>query len=353
MRAAEEVFNPAVQQQPEYQWTYRYVLVKHGEEVLAAAPLTTSILKDDTFMTSEVSRAIEDRRREDPYLFSSLALTTGTMASEGLHIYLREGPLRTEALVRLLETAVAEARQLGCRTLVFGDFPDPRELSPVFTAQGFVPMQLLDNHVLHLDWRGEDDFIQRLASRAKRRHVRDIHAQAERFRCEVWGAGTEVSDAVLLHLHELYLRIARKNLRINIFPLPAAIFRAHLGSGAWEFLVLYDTERAEPEPVAFAAGCRVGADHRWLYCGVDYTGYDVEVTSPYRQLLWEMIRHPARRGAARVHVGMGSDQEKLKFGTTPVPTYAFVRTDDDYQAAKLQEFVERLTMGRRLREGRA
>jgi hypothetical protein len=43
---------------------------------------------------------------------------------------------------------------------------------------------------------------------------------------------------------------------------------------------------------------------------------------------------------------MGADFEKRRLGSIAVPTYAFVRSDDDYQAAKLQEYAEELAMAR-------
>jgi hypothetical protein len=107
--------------------------------------------------------------------------------------------------------------------------------------------------------------------------------------------------------------------------------------------------------VAFAASRCVGEDYRWLYCGVDYAGFDIEVTSPYRQLLWQLVRRAGALGCKRLHLGMGSDREKQRFNSRCVPTYAFVRTEDDYQAARLQDYVEKLAQAsartHRAREG--
>ena len=217
---------------------------------------------------------------------------------------------------------------------------EPGELAPIFTSQGFVPMRLLDNQVLDLDWKGEEDFIQKLGSQTKRRHARMLEQQAPLFRHEVWDATSNVSDEAIDQLHTLYLNLARKNFRINISPLPPAILRAHLRSGSWEFLVLWSNESGRTLPVAFSAARHVGGDYRWLYVGVDYHGFDVNEVSPYRQLLWQAIRRAGQLGYKRIHLGMGTDREKQKFGSVPVPTYAFVRSEDDYQAAQLQQFVE-------------
>ena len=83
--------------------------------LLRRSPLTTSILKDDSFMSEEVSVALEKQRERDPYV-SSRALTTGDHGFRRVHVYLRPGPNRDEALVRLLEAGVAEMAAQGCRT---------------------------------------------------------------------------------------------------------------------------------------------------------------------------------------------------------------------------------------------
>ncbi|UQA62039.1 aminotransferase class I/II-fold pyridoxal phosphate-dependent enzyme [Polyangium aurulentum] len=344
MRAAERVFH-AEHPQPEHRWGFRYAILRDREGIAAAAPFTTCLLKDDAFMSAEVSQALERERLRDPYHFTSRAVVLGTMLSEGLHMYLRPGPQRLAALVRLVEVGVEEMKAQGATTLVFRDLPEDPELGKVLAGQGLVPMPLLDSHVVDLDWKGEDAFIAQIPGR-KRRHVRATHEQSAHFTVETWDATTPVDDAELVHLHRLYGNIARKNLRINIFPLPLEVLRAHLESGTWEFVVVRRREGVRA-PVAFGASLRAGEDYRWLYCGVDYEGFDVTVRSPYRQLLWQLIRRAGALGCRRIHLGMGSDVEKNRFGSVATPTFAWVRADDAYRATELQELILRLGLERR------
>jgi len=346
LRAAEAVFH-AEQPLPEHRWSFRYVLVRDGEGVAAAAPFTTGLMKDDTFMDANVSRALEVARVSEPYLFTSRAVMLGTMASEGLPLYLRPGPGRAEALVRLVEAGIEEMHAQRCGTLVLRDLPKDPELTGLLTGQGFVPVRLLDSHVVSLDWKGEEAFIASLATPRRRRHAREVHAQSEQFELEIWNADTVLSDALLEHLHRLYLNLARKNLRINVFPLPPELLRALLESGGWEVLAL--RRRGGGLPVAWGAARHAGDEYRWLYCGVDYAGFDVETVSPYRQLMWQIVRRAGRLGCRRAHLGMGTDLEKQRFGSQPVANYAFVRADDAFRAAELQEFVTRLATGLRRR----
>jgi 7-keto-8-aminopelargonate synthetase-like enzyme len=81
--------------EPEHTWQFLYVLIRdQAGRVLAAAPFTVALCKDDMLMREEVSRRVEERRKQDAYFLSSRALMLGTLLSEGNHLYLdRSGPL--------------------------------------------------------------------------------------------------------------------------------------------------------------------------------------------------------------------------------------------------------------------
>src|SRR5262249_33895080 len=148
------------------------------------------------------------------------------------------GPSRATALVRLAEAGVAEMKAAGCNTLVMRDMRPDQEVASVLTGQGFVPVPLIESYVLHLDWRGEDAFMARLPGTTRRRYFRAIREQSELFDVEIWDERTHVDDSVIEHMHHLYVNLARKNLRINVFILPPELLRAQLASGSWEFIVL-------------------------------------------------------------------------------------------------------------------
>ncbi|MCY1065145.1 bifunctional aminotransferase class I/II-fold pyridoxal phosphate-dependent enzyme/GNAT family N-acetyltransferase [Nannocystis sp. RBIL2] len=336
MRAAERVFH-GEHALREHRWSFRYVFVRKGDEVVAAAPFTTVWMKDDTFMSATVSAALERERVADPYLFTSRAVVMGNMASEGEHMFLARGPGRAAALIALAEAGVAEMKAQGCSTLVLRDLADDPELVRVLTGQGFVPVPLLERYLVSLDWRGEAAFIAALPSHRRRRHVRAVHEQSPLFEVEVWDSRSAASDDELGHLYALYRRMAAKNLRINIFPLPPELLRAQLESGSWEFVLL--RRRGGGPVVAWAATRPAGREYRALYCGVDYDDFLTGEVNPYRQLLWQLVRRAGQLGCERLHLGMGADREKTRFGATASPALALVRADDAFAATRLQEFV--------------
>lgn len=341
MRAVERVFH-GDNIRPEHRWAFRYVLVRRGAEIVAAAPFTTLLMKDDTFMSAAVSAALERERIHDPYLFTSRAVVMGTMASEGEHMFLYNGPSRTAALIALAEAGVAEMKAQGCSTLVLRDLHDDPELLRVLTGQGFVPVPLIESYRLSLDWRGEDAFVDALRSGGQRRHVRAVREQAPLFDREIWDSRSDVADDELRRMHALYQRMAAKNLRINIFTLPPELLRAQLASGSWELVVL--RPRGGGPVVAWAAARHAGREYRALYCGVDYDGLRSGAVNPYRQLLWQLVRRAGGLGCERLHLGMGTGQEKTRFGATAANVLALVRADDAYRANDLQEFVTRLAI---------
>ena len=93
--------------------------------------------------------------------------------------------------------------------------------------------------------------------------------------------------------------------------------------------------RAAAAPGRWSAG----REYRALYCGVDYDDFLTGEVNPYRQLLWQLVRRAGELGCERLHLGMGADREKTRFGATASPALALVRADDAYAATRLQEFV--------------
>nr|WP_276604341.1 hypothetical protein [Nannocystis pusilla] len=228
-----------------------------------------------------------------------------------------------------------------CSTLVLRDLADDPELVRVLTGQGFVPVPLLERYLVPLAWRGEAAFIAALPSHRQRRHVRAIHEHSPLFEVEVWDSRSAASDDELGRMYALYRRMAAKNLRINIFPLPPKLLRAQLESGSWEFVLLRPgaavrRSRGPPRPA--------GREYRALYCGVDYDDFRAAKINPYRQLLWQLVRRAGRLGCERLHLGMGAGLEKTRFGATASPALALVRADDAFAATRLQEFVTRTAL---------
>jgi 7-keto-8-aminopelargonate synthetase-like enzyme/predicted N-acyltransferase len=345
----EQVFSDT--EESENAWKFLYVLVRDASgRILAAAPFTVALCKDDMLMREEVSKRIEARRKEDPYFLSSRALLLGTLLSEGNHLYLdRSGPWRA-ALGRLLEVAREEFDKNECSVMTMRDLPaDDAEMDQEMLHHGLVKVPMLDSHLLHINWWNEQEYLSQL-TRSKRGHLRERIEQARFYerRMHGVGVGESLSLEELEYLHSLYLNVARKSLRFNVFPLPLRLLAAMHESPAWELMTLrLDPAHGGPahgRPVAFGAAHKQGGHYGGFLCGVDYEY--VYSHGAYRQLLYQAVRRAMELGMKTVHLGMTADMEKLRLGSVAHRTCVYIQARDHFSGALLREISAEASLAR-------
>ena len=338
----EQVFTDAAE--PENSWQFLYVLVRdHAGHVVAAAPFTVALCKDDMLMREEVSQRVEERRKNDPYFLSSKALLLGTLLSEGNHLYLdRSGPWRA-ALARVLEVAREEFDRHGCTVMTLRDLPaDDAEMDQEMLHHGLVKVPMLDSHVLNITWWTEEEYLQHL-KRSRREHLRERIKQSRYYerRLHGVGVGDTLSLEELEYLHSLYLNVARKSMRLNVFHLPLRLLAAMHESPAWELITLrLDPAHGGPadgRPVAFCAAHKQGSHYGGFLCGVDYEY--VYHHGAYRQLLFQLVRRAMELGMKTVHLGMTADMEKIRFGSEVQRTCVYMQARDHFNGALLREIA--------------
>jgi 7-keto-8-aminopelargonate synthetase-like enzyme len=331
---------------PEHAWGFDYLIVRdHAGKAVAATHFTTALQKSDFLMRDEVSRAVELRRREDPYFLTSKVMMTGSTFSEGDHLYLdRKGPWRP-ALTKLLGAAHELYEASKAEEIVLRDLPaqDP-ELCAFLRDHGFVSVKVPDSHHLHIEWRDELDLAARLSKRS-RKYVEEQMARASKFEVRTHGAGSRDPAALgpeeIAHLDALYRNVAKRKFRINVFGPPADFIPHLLASSAWELVTLrLDPAAGGPShglPVAFYAAHVHGDDYAVFLCGLDY-GYVLD-HGAYRQTLYQMVHQARLRGARHVHLGMDADTEKARYGTSVVESVMYGQARDHYKSSLLREIV--------------
>ena len=342
LRMQEQVFGGVTE--PESSWQFRYVLVRDRTgRVVAAAPFTIALCKDDMLMRGEVSRAVEERRRDDPYFLSSRSLLLGSLLSEGNHLHLdRSGPWRA-ALARLLEVAREELDRAGCSVMTLRDLPaqDP-EMDQEMLHHGLVKVPMLDSHLLDITWKTEEEYLAQL-SRRKRAHVRERIEQSRHYerRLHGVGVGEPLSPEEIRYLHVLYLNVAKRALRLNVFHLPPRLLAAMQESPAWELWTLrLDPAQGGPadgRPVAFGACHKHDGHYAAFLCGVDYDY--VYTHGAYRQMLYQIVRRAMDLGMKTVHLGMTADLEKQRLGAVAQQTCVYVQARDHWNGAVLREIT--------------
>jgi hypothetical protein len=316
-----------------------------GGRPVAATHFTTGLQKDDFLMRDEVSREVELRRAADPYFLTSRMVMCGSTFSEGDHLYLdREGPWR-DALSEVLGVmhriyTREKADGAVIRDLSAGDAAVAAEL----LQAGFVPMDGLPSHRLAIDFGDEEELCQRLSKR-KRQYLREQIERSALFEVHSHGAGSleraPLDEADAAHLHRLYLNVAERKFRINVFQLPEGFVSALAGSPAWEIVTLRLPVSAggpaHGRPVAWYAAHVSGADYAAFLCGLDYD--HVLSHGAYRQALFQMVRRARLRGMKVVHLGMDADMEKSRYGTTASPNVIYVQAREHDNAAVLRDIV--------------
>lgn len=344
MEVAERVF--AGQPKREHNWIFDYVIVRDelGEPVCATV-FTTALQKDDFIMRDEVSRAVEERRREDPYFLTSSVVMAGTTLSEGQHVYVnREGPWR-DGLRILLETAYAIYERERADVIMLRDLPaGDAELDSFMLDHGFATVPMLDSHLLPLDWADEAALAGRL-SKYKRQDMHKQMRRSEHFIIRRFGAGSPdrqpMTDEDAAYLHRMYQQLARRKFRINIFELPANVLPEMLRSPVWEIVTLTLKPEAggpaDGRPVAWFAGHMCDGHYGALIVGLDYD-YVIE-HGVYRQMIFQMIRQAKARDMRMLHLGMDADVEKSRYRTSIEKSCVYVHARENYNVAALREIV--------------
>ncbi|MCB9647555.1 MAG: aminotransferase class I/II-fold pyridoxal phosphate-dependent enzyme [Deltaproteobacteria bacterium] len=350
MRAAERIFRD--QPHKEHNWEFHYVVVRDADRRPVCMTCFTVLLqKDDALMRDGVSRAVEQKRLEDPYFLTSKAVVMGSGLSEGNHLYLdRNGPWRA-AMHWVLQTASKICDEAEADLLVLRDLPgDDVEMDAFLLLQGLVKIPNLDSHRVELDWDGPEEFLRGLTKK-RRQQLRPIIALEPSYRVHVYQATDGSSRALggdeLEYLHGLYRAVARKKLRFNTFELPENLLEGLLRSPAWEVGTLrLDPSAGGPahgRPVAFWAAHKHGQDYAPLFCGLDY-GYVAE-HGAYRHMIYRFLLRAKSLGMRVVHLGMDAELEKRRFGAAMDKTCLYAQTRTDFNGALLREVVAEVGMG--------
>jgi 7-keto-8-aminopelargonate synthetase-like enzyme/predicted N-acyltransferase len=349
MALAEKVFSN--QPKPEHNWTFLYVIVKDlADKPVAVTLFTTSLAKDDFLMRDEVSRVVEERRKDDPYFLTSTVVAMGSMLSEGNHLWIdKSGPWQ-DALATVVRVATAEYERAQASVLLFRDLPanDP-EMDAFLLDAGLVKVPMLDSHVLPITWKDEEGFLGSI-DRRKRKALRDVLATAPNFRVEVHQTGAPMDPARASQLYGLYKNVASRKLRLNVFALPESLIEALAASPAWEIVTLHlDPAHGGPAdgaPVGWFAAHVHGGQYTPFFCGLDYDF--VFKAGAYRQLILQMVRRATSLGYQTIHMGMDADAEKHRFGSRTVATAAYVEARDHFNGQLLREIVAEVGVARRV-----
>jgi 7-keto-8-aminopelargonate synthetase-like enzyme len=345
LRALEDAFadrrrSPRGGEATEDRWAFHYWIVRDADGTpVAATVATVARWKDDLLSEPAVSAEVERRRESDPDFLTSTMVATGTLLTEGDHLYLDRGRDWQTALRMVLAAAREVEAASGAAGLVVRDLvDDDTELHEILVAEGFLRLPMPDAWVRDVDFADDEGFLAGLPKKARYHQRVNVLGFADRYEVEVVEGGSGPLDPDLReHLYRLYRAVHARNLRLNVFPLPDRILDAVVARPGWE-LVLLRLRDGPALPVAYAVQ-HVGPDHvQPVFVGLDYTY--VASHHAYQQTLWQAVASARRRGASRVLFGVGADLQKSRFGATPRRRVLYLQPTESYQIDVLNQLTE-------------
>ncbi|HEX5552585.1 MAG TPA: aminotransferase class I/II-fold pyridoxal phosphate-dependent enzyme [Chitinophagaceae bacterium] len=326
---------------PEDNWLFDYVVIKSSTgEIIVATFLTTALWKDDMLSPGEVSRQVEDKRRTDPYYLVSKVIATGSLLTEGEHLYInRNARLWQEATHLLLEKINVLQDQYHAERIVLRDFQVAhKKIDDYMIGQGYFRIDMPDtNIVLDMSW---NDYYSHLSRRSRQHYREDVRKYQNDFKVSV--IQRPPSEAEVNHWYELYQNVKNHTLELNTFPLPRKIFSTLLTGEGWEVLQLELKSEGVTDagkPVAMVVCYQSEMAYVPMIIGLDYAlnrRYRI-----YRQALYRLVMRAKALGKQRIHMGFAATTEKKKVGATALKTFAYVQNKDSYN----MEIIEGLNRG--------
>ena len=321
---------------PENNWQFDYVIIKDinsGNPVVASF-FTTTLWKDDMLSPSEISESIELKRSTDPYYFTSKVVSTGSLLTEGEHLYIdKSSPYWKDAMQLLFDQMNALQENYNANSIVLRDFQHvDDEFERFLIDNGFFKTSMPDNNVVNnLEWNNQEEFYQSLSKCSKTHFRKNVRRHIDKYEVIIQDKPTE-ND--IREWYSLYENVKTNSLELNTFHLPEKLFANIARNDSWETLVLkLSPGNKSKETVAFVFSHIAGDNYIPMIIGLDYAfNADYKV---YRQALYQVMLRAGKLGKKKVLLGFSASIEKKKVGATLSSTYAFMQIKDNYHGETL------------------
>lgn len=314
---------------PEENWLFTYYIIRNKEhKIILATVFTTMITKDDMLASSQVSKVIEQKRKNDKYYLTSKTMMMGTLLTEGEHLFLETANENwKEALQLLLKDVWEEQDRNEAGTLLLRDFRETNtDIRDFLMDQGFVKVAMEDSHQIDLsEVPGRQDFIGSLESK-KRIHLNnDVLKYEHLFETKI---ATNPSDADINAWYALYENVKQRNLSINDFQLPEKLFHKIKDSALWDVIEIKLKESGKTVAVGFAYKNR---NYSPVILGLDY-----EQPKIYKQLLFQAIMRAVELKSQKIYLGLTASLEKRKVGAKAIKIVAYMQVKDNYNLSVIE-----------------
>ncbi len=322
-------------------WKFHYfIITDNNNKPVLATFFTECIWKDDMLAPAEVSKKIEEKRKEDPYYLTSKTITMGAMVTEGKHLYIdKNSPYWKEAMDIMLEKVQEIKTKTKATQIVIRDFNKNDSIKDYLFGQGFINFTLPDTNIIEdLTWNNFDDFLKNL-SKKSRKHFKDNVLKFKNLYTVEYK--NNVSEEELKRIYNLYLNVQSSNLDLNLFALPFKFFKNSLNNSNFEFIILKinNEEQKSKNPLIIAAGICYKSKKNYIpmFAALDYQY--LKTYSNYRQLLYRVIKRANKLKKEKILFGLTASFEKTRIGAIAKPQEAFIQIDDNYKLEKISNMV--------------
>ncbi len=319
---------------PENNWEFDYLVVKEkaSDKVVLATFFTTALCKDDMLSHEAVSEKIEQiRKTDDPYFLTSLMVMTGSLLTEGSHIYVHEiSNYKKQAFNELYMMASALMKKYNASSVMMRDFAEGNtHLDKIMLENGYFKTQMPDRNThKNIVWKHEDQYLSTL-SKKSRYHLRSqILKYTDLFDCSIVD---NPSPEQVKHWYELYHQVKHQSYKLNTFELPESLFANVAKYKNWEVLSLKLKDRVEDNEVAVVFNYRSGNTYSAMFIGIDKS-VKTEF-SIYRQALFQIIKRANELGCTNINMGFTASLEKRRLGAESQKTVAYMQSDDHFNAS--------------------
>jgi 7-keto-8-aminopelargonate synthetase-like enzyme len=320
---------------PEDNWVFDYIIVRDLQgNIILACFCTTTLWKDDMLSHASISRQVEEERKNNPYYLTSTVLSTGSLLTEGEHLFVDYGSdLWKEALQLFFEKLSYLQEQYKANQILIRDFQsENKALDNFMVDNGFFRISMPDTHKIAVNWTDKEGFYQSLSKWSKVQFKKKIKRNETKFRVDFFRGDCSRSQAE--QYYELYRNVHGHGFELNTFPLPKSIFLSLCRHPDWELMVLtLDGEAIRDEPVAVVFSYINSNSYIPMIIGLDYR-YNKEYNI-YRQSLYQLVVRATELRKKNIELGFSASIEKMKMGARPVAVHAYMNSKDNFNQAVL------------------
>jgi 7-keto-8-aminopelargonate synthetase-like enzyme len=327
LRTLEDSFSDNAR--PEDNWQFDYFLIRdRSGKVVVATFFTMALWKDDMLHSAGISQEIEQVRERDPYYLTSKVVASGTLLTEGEHVYIDKTSHLWKDAMQILFGKIFELQdKYKANSAVLRDFHGlDKEMDDLLVENGFFRFSMPEtSRVKSIGWKDAAGMYRALSANSKKHFRKYVLRHEARFTVNI--SSGPVADNQVGHWYGLYQNVKRHSLELNTFDLPEKLFRQLLLNGRWEVLTLRLNE-VPGKDICMVLCYKTNDCYIPMVIGLDYR-YNRQF-SVYRQALYQLALRAAQLGKKSLQLGFDAAIEKRKLGAITIPVYAYMNTKDSY-----------------------